>query len=160
MSRGCPITAPSRPSTTKGKTSSTSSPVRYGMRVASFSIGLTTAMVSFRQRCETPVARASAARRLIRGDRHGWRAAPRPCAGKPQRQPGVRFRSERWRSLRCRVSPAEVRYSPPRRVRGLRYSSRASRPPDRAPPGPSGAAGKRGSGTARSCGVRRYGSGS
>ncbi|HOR98950.1 MAG TPA: hypothetical protein PLZ74_11325, partial [Kiritimatiellia bacterium] len=41
-------------------------------------------IVSFRQRCETPVARASAARRLIRGDRHGWRAAPRPCAGKPQ----------------------------------------------------------------------------
>jgi len=51
--------------------------------------------VSFRQRCETPVERASGARRLIRGDRHGWRAAPRSRAGNPQWQPWVRFRSER-----------------------------------------------------------------
>jgi len=116
--------------------------------------------VSFRQRCETPVARASAARRLLRGDRHGWRAAPRPRAGNPQRQPWVRFRSGRWRLSRCRVSPAAVRYSAPRRVQGLRCNSRASRPPDRSPPWASGAAGKRGSETARSCGVRPCGSGS
>jgi hypothetical protein len=99
-------------------------------------------------------------RRLIRGQGHGWRAAPRPRAGNPQRQPRVRLRSGRWRLSRCRVSPVEVRYAAPRRARGLRCSSRASRPPDRAPPWPSGAAGKRGSETTRPCGVRPCGSGS
>ena len=99
-------------------------------------------------------------RRLIRGQGHGWRAAPRPRAGNPQRQPWVRFRSGRWRLSRGRVSPAEVRYAAPRRVQGLRCNSRASRPLDRAPPWPRGAAGKRGSETARSCGVRPCGSGS
>ena len=116
-------------------------------------------VVCFRQRCETPVVGASAAQRLIRG--HGS-PAPGPTARRRQPPAGTvgRRRSERRRLSPCRVSPAEVRCSLPQPGRGLRCSSRASRPRGRARPWPRGAAGRRGSGTARPCSVRPCGSGS